>query len=32
MTMGGEHIPVLAPDKPYRYLGMQVTATLDWKY
>jgi ribonuclease HI len=32
MTMGGEHIPVLAPDKPYKYLGVQVTATLDWQH
>ena len=28
----GQHIPYLAPDQPYTYLGVELTMTLDWSH
>lgn len=32
VTLGGKTIPFLAPDKPYKYLGVWITLTLDWSH
>ena len=32
ITLGGKPVPYLPPDEPYKYLGVWLTLTLNWKY